>query len=288
LRQSGNKKELLWKRLLDTFLFSSLFLALCAVGMVYQVYYLFNLPVDKAYLGFTFFGTLCSYNFHFYLTPSSYSGTDKTAWSMRNKNLHAALCLSGLIGAAILAWNLIAYWPWLVAIAFFTFLYSAPKIPHPAARWLQQIAVGKTLFLAFAWTHVTALLPFVLQETTFQDQHLFYILNRFFLIYGVCIVFDYRDRENDQQEGIRSMVTLLEPSGVHRYFWGILAAFILFSIYLQFLGLSWSNIAALILPGVLLGALFGYSQRNRSDYFFYLVLDGLMALSLPLLVLFGG
>jgi hypothetical protein len=37
--------------------------------------------------------------------------------------------------------------------AFITFLYSAPKVPYQIFGWLKKIAIGKTIFLAFAWTH---------------------------------------------------------------------------------------------------------------------------------------
>lgn len=254
--------------------------------MVYQAYLLFGIPPDFAYLSFTFLGTLCSYNFHWYLTPASFGGSYKAAWSIANKKLHAALFLVSLGGAIYFGWQLLPHWPWLLATAFLTFLYSAPKIPHAAARYLQQIAIGKTFFLAFAWTHVTALLPLVLESPQLTNPEIFYVVNRFFLIYAICILFDYRDQESDREQGIRSVITRLDPEGVHLYFWGNIAAFFGSCLLLPFMGFALPQVLALAVPGIILAALFRYSLHQRGDYLYYLVLDGLMALSLPLLVLF--
>ena len=277
---------LLLKKLVRFIVFTSFFLALCAVMMVYLTYVVFHLQPDYLFLAFTFCGTLCSYNFHWYLTPQSYSGSKKAAWSVRNKRLHLALSIAGGLGAAFFGVQLLQHWQWLATTAFLTFLYSAPLIPHPAARWLQKIAIGKTLFLAFAWTHITSLLPIVLQQPIISDAEVVYVVQRFFLIYSICILFDYRDREQDLRQGIRSVITAFEPAGVHRFFWGNIIAILLWSVALFYFHFHWTTVAALALPGIAVAALSDYSLRHPGDFLFYGVLDGLMALSLPLLLLF--
>lgn len=268
----------------DAVIFSSLFLAVCAAGMVYQTMLLFRLPVSVSLLLFTFCGTLCSYNFHWYFTPHSFGGSHKTVWSIRHKKVHALLAFVALLGALLSAWQLRAHWEWLLCTAFLTFLYSAPKIPHPVAGYLQRIAVGKTIFLSFAWAHVTALLPLLLKSTLLPDIAITFVLNRFFLIYAICILFDFRDREADREQGIRSLLTLLHPGGVAILFWCIMAAFAVSSFMLL---LKWPLllVSALALPGVILAFLYRYSLRHKSDYLFYFVLDGLMAVSVPLILL---
>lgn len=274
-------------RLLDGFLFTSFFLALCAVGMVWQTLYLFHLPQNPALLGFTFCGTLCSYNFHWYFTPAAFGGSRKTAWSVRNKGLHAVLFLLAFSGALYFTWQLRQHWGWLLLTAFVTFLYSAPKVPHSWALHLQRIAVGKTIFLAFAWAHVTALLPLLLYDVDESNLAVFFVLNRFFLIYAICILFDYRDRESDRKEGIRSLLTRLEHEGVLILFWGILIAFALTCGLLAWLQLPLVQVAALGIPGLIVALLQRYSMRHSGDYHFYFVLDGLMALSVPLVWIFN-
>ncbi len=279
---------MLCKRLVRLFIFTSFFLALCATGMVYLTYLVFDISPDFNFLGFTFFGTLCSYNFHWYLTPHSYSRSAKAAWSVRNKRLHLWLCATGAAGAAYFGYLLLPHWRWLAATAFLTFLYSAPMIPHAAGRWLQRIAIGKTLFLAFAWTHITNLLPIMLQQPQLSNDHIIYVVQRFFLIYSICILFDYRDREHDLKLGIRSVITSFEPAGVHRFFWGNMIAFAATTALMFYFPFSNQDVWALALPGVVVSSLSQYSLRHPGDFLFYGVLDGLMALSLPLLLLFRG
>jgi 4-hydroxybenzoate polyprenyltransferase len=268
----------------DLFIFSSLFLALCAVGMVYQTCLVFRLPVSGSLLLFTFCGTLCSYNFHWYFTPASFGGSRKVAWSYTHRKLHALLFLVALASAAFFTWQLKEHWRWLLFTAFITFLYSAPKIPHRYATQLQKIAVGKTIFLAFAWAHVTALLPLLLESPILSNAAIAFVLNRFFLIYAICILFDYRDRESDRREGIRSLLTLLEQRGIAVLFWSIMAAFAGSSVVLLLQQVPVLTVVALTVPGVLVAALYGYCLRHDGDYLFYFVLDGLMALSVPLVM----
>ena len=74
------------------------------------------------------------------------------------------LFFAGLTGAALCALLLLKHWLWLGLTALFTFLYSAPMINHPYTKWLRKIAVGKTVYLALAWTHVTALLKLLVNR----------------------------------------------------------------------------------------------------------------------------
>lgn len=270
------------EQLFDAFLFSSLFLACCAVGMVYQTLLLFHLPFHFSLLGFTFCGTLCSYNFHWYFTPASLGGSRKTSWSVRHKQVHALLFIAALLGAAWFTWQLREQWRWLLLTAFITFLYSAPKLPHALARHLQRIAIGKTIFLAFAWAHVTALLPLLLNRVGLTNAEVFFVLNRFFLIYAICILFDYRDRESDRKEGIRSLLTHLEHKGIVVLFWGIMGAFFISAFVMILLQMPPALVIALVVPGLLVALLFRYCLKHQGDYLFYFVLDGLMALSVPL------
>src|SRR6476646_1402068 len=162
----------LLKRLFDFFVFSSLFIALCAVLMVYQTCFLFSIPFSFTLAAFVFSGSVCSYNFHWYLTPPHVQEpSEKEVWNISNKRIHLVLFIIGLIGAGICTLLLINHWFWLGITAFVTFLYSAPKISHPAFSYLRNIAVGKTIFLAFAWMHVTTLLPMVINLKNLDMHH---------------------------------------------------------------------------------------------------------------------
>lgn len=273
------------KRIFDFFIFTSLFIACCAVLMVYQAFLLFGVSFPLSLYCFVFFGSVCSYNFHWFLTPPHLSSSSpKLEWNLSNRPLHLVLAFLGLAGAAVCAWLLVEHWIWLALTAFITFLYSAPLIPFTPFTWLRRIAIAKTIYLAAAWTHITAVLPLVIEAEDFSAQHAWYGANRFFFIYAICIVFDRRDVESDRKAGIRSLITWFDEKGVDRLFWGSLVVVLASSLVLaQWLPVS--DVLILFFPSLLMGLLYQPSKKNRSDYLYYFLLDGLMALSAPILIL---
>jgi 4-hydroxybenzoate polyprenyltransferase len=268
------------KYLFDLFIFTSCFIAGCAVLMVCQTNQLMHLQYDiPAYLVFVFFSTLCSYNFHWYLSADATSENARVKWTQHHKILH--LVLTG-IGGVISVWyffHFIAHWFWLFGSAFLTFLYSAPKIQYRPFAWLKRIAIGKTIFLAFVWMYVTTFLPIAIDGHHWNIPALLFCGHRFFLIYAICIIFDYRDRDYDRQEGIRSMITYFNERGINNLFGLSLLMFALSSVALYFYGYSLLIITLLLVPGVIVLALFPVAKKNFSDYLYYFVLDGLMMFS---------
>lgn len=276
---------LVLKKAFDFFVFSSLFIAICAVLMTYQTCFLFGLPFSFELAGFVFSGSVCSYNFHWYLTPPNIEQpSKKLAWNISNKTVHLILFIAGITGSAVFTLLLIEHWFWLGITAFVTFLYSAPKIPHPVFSHLKKVAIAKTIFLAFAWMHVTTLLPMVFHSPELSEAHIWFVINRFFFIYAICILFDYRDVEPDKQDGIKSLITFLNEKGIDILFWGsIIATLFTTTILAEYFSIAF--LIALTLPVIILSLLYYPAKKNFSDYLYYFVLDGLMMLSAPLLLL---
>jgi 4-hydroxybenzoate polyprenyltransferase len=268
------------------FLFSSFYIALCAVLMVYQAAHLFlQGTITPAIYFFVFFATVCSYNFHWWLSTHSATGSERLQWALNNKSLHLILCMIGLAGAAIFFFPLRQYWFWIGIGGFLTFLYTAPKIPQKVFMGLRQIAIGKTIFLALVWTYITTVLPFVISGRHWMAGFTWFTGSRFFLIYAICLLFDYRDREDDKADGIRSMITFFKERGINNLFAGSLVLFVASTVILYWNGLNVFQIVVLLVPGIVLAALYNYSKKNFSDYFYYGVLDGLMMLSAVLMLL---
>ena len=253
--------------------------------MVYQASLLFAVGFSFPLYAFVFFGSVCSYNFHWYLTPPDVPATSyKLRWNLSNRNLHLVLSFIGRLGAAACCVLLLKHWVWLGITAFFTFLYSAPMISHPLFIRLRKIAIAKTIYLAAAWTHVTAFLPLVIDVKPLSAVHIWYVVNRFFFLYAICIVFDRRDVESDRKAGIRSLITYLSAKGVDRLFWFSEAVVLLTCIIMaQWLPLP--DVVILLLPAMIMGLLYESSKKSKSDYLYYFLLDGLMALSAPILIL---
>lgn len=275
------------RSLFNFILFTSIYISGCALGMIWQTNQLLELHYakDTFYL-FVFFSTICSYNFHWYLTPSAYSASERLLWGDRHRTLMLALCGIGLVGSGWFFWLLREHWLVLSGSAVLTFLYSAPKVPHKAFRWLSKVAIGKTLFLTFVWTYVTTLLPALIAGNAATAPLVLLTLHRFTLIYAICILFDYRDLESDRKEGIRSLITALDEKNLNRlYYFSLFLAAVSAALMGPFT--TPGAVASLMIPVVATALITRKAHRNDSDYLFYFVLDGFMALSAALYFLIG-
>jgi 4-hydroxybenzoate polyprenyltransferase len=269
------------KRIFHFFVFSNLFIACCAILMAWQTNLLLigQAPTFN-FSGFVFFATICSYSFHWYLTPDIEDiDSARLKWLTRNRRVHLVLLLLGVAGAGYFGYFLLPHWKNLLIVAVATFLYSAPKIPHPLFRALRKVALGKTIFLAFVWMFVTTVLPLQVSDAPWRPDFTLFAFSRFFLVYTICILFDYRDREYDRSIGIRSLITWLSERGILYLYVFSLLVFVVTSLLLLKFGWNYQTVGLLILPGIVLSFTYRYAIRNFSDTLYYFYLDGLMALS---------
>lgn len=270
----------MFRRILDFFLFSSLFISCCATLMVYQTIQLAQIGGNTFPLySFVFFSTMCSYNTHWYFTPVAKNERSRSVWTQKHIRLQLFLAIAGAIGSFCFLPYFLPVVHWLLPAVLLTFLYTAPKIPLNAFRFLKKLAIGKTIYLAVVWTYVTAAMPLLLYEVTWTGKEVLFCLARFFFVYAVCILFDYRDRDQDRMDGIRSLVTYFEEKGINRLFAFSLGLFAVFTILLSQYKIPYWQVIVMLLPGLILASLFRHSKQNFSDYLYYLVLDGLMMFS---------
>ena len=277
----------MFRKIVDFIVFSSFYVAVCSVLMIWQTSrLLLGISPPGHLLAFVFFATICSYNFHWYLTPRTATPTRRVQWTHHHKTLHVVLYAIGAIGAIVYYFYLTRFTVALAFAALLTFLYSAPKLPQRIFRFLRSIAIGKTLFLTFVWVYVTAVLPVIVAGAAWNSSFYWYILSRFALIYACCLIFDYRDRDDDRSEGIVSMVTVLKERNIDWLFVIAMVLFFFSSILLSSYQYPALYIILLLIPGVILAALYPETKRNYSDYLYYIVLDGIVMLSGLLMLIF--
>jgi hypothetical protein len=262
------------------FVYSNLFIAICAVLMVGQSYQLLLHRVpDRDVMAFVFFSTICSYSFHWYLSSDSAPGSPRSIWQQQYHYIHIILFIIGLIGSGIFSLLLLKHWFWLLLSAVPTFLYTAPKIPHGYFRALRKVALGKTIFLAMVWMYVTTILPVGISKAAWHGDFSLFIISRFFLIYAICILFDYRDRKDDTAKGIRSLITYLSENGIKNLFIFSILVFAVSTTGLLYYQYSLFIVGLLLVPGIITASLYNYARKRFSDMLYYFTLDGLMALS---------
>lgn len=254
--------------------------------MVHQTFqFLLRLPMNSQLAGFVFFSTLTSYSFHCYFTSRSVIPSPRINWLKKYRYVHIILFFTGLSGVLVFFYQLHLFWAWLIPPAIATFLYSAPKIPNNYFRALRKFAFGKTFFLTLVWTYVTTILPVIITETPWRNEFTFFALSRFFLIYCICILFDYRDKDDDKEAGLRSLIIYLDEKKITYLFF--------LSVFLFFASTAWMihynhtilNIILLLIPGIIVALLYNHARKNFSDYLYYVILDGLMALSALLMLI---
>lgn len=267
------------------FVYSNFYIAIIAILMALQTGWLFDGMTDPLLLQFIGFATLCSYSFHYYLTDHSVLPSPRIKWTGRYQSWILALFFFSLAGAAWYGWQLINYWPWLIPAIIATFLYSAPKIPHPFFRALRKVAIGKTIFLAFIWMYVTAVLPLVISGRDWTLSMRAYCFSQFFFLYAICILFDIRDREDDKADGVKSLITFLSPANIRRlYYFSLGTAMAGIGIVFWGGGPLLSQ-AFLLIPIGMLFFMYDKAVSDLSDSFYYFLLDGMMALSSLLLAI---
>ena len=275
------------KKIFRFFIFSNLFIALCAAAMAHQTKF-FIQSNEKFYQLqlFLFFATLTSYSFHWYLTQAQQGNTSiRIKWLLQNRKIHLYFFYAGLIGSAIFLLVFIKYWKLILPAVFLTFLYSVPKAPFAFVKPVSKFIVAKTLLLAAAWTYITTALPFLIYGGKWNFNYTCFCLYRFTLIMPICILFDVRDKDYDIEAGIQNMVTWFPLKTVKIIFWIMLVLNFATIGTMIACNASWTSILTMLIPTIILVTLFKPALKTNNDYLFYFVLDGLMALSAALMIL---
>ena len=279
----------LLRAVLDFVVFGNLYIGVCALVMCRYTQLFFLLPSKDFFLPFVFFSTLCSYSFHWFLTPvpsveiivGSFSVSemrgDRVNWTLRYKKVLGLLFVIGSLGAIYCFVPLIAYIIWLAPVAFLTGLYSAPKIPFAPFIYLRGYVVGKTLYLTVVWTYVTAVLPLLLLGKEWSLVYSAFVMNRFFLILPICMLFDYRDLQEDKASGIRNLMGFMTEWQMTVAYRVCLFLGFAMCAWLSLYSISGLRILTLGLAGFVLAVSIPRMKRYESDYWYYVYLDSLMA-----------
>ena len=264
---------------LQIFIFGNIYISLCAVLMVTYTNHIFNLNTNTDLLLFIFFATLTSYSFHWYLTPDVHSNSERYIWVNNNKSLLLGLFLLSSVFSLIFILPFKDHIITIAVIAFLTFLYSASKIPYKPFEFFKKVIIGKTAYLALVWTFVTVILPVIVSGKIWDTENTLFSVNRFLLIYPICILFDYRDKDEDREQHINNIMSLLSLDSIKKLFYLFVTAFMISSLIFFQYNFSFLQVIIILIPGMFLLFSFNHSILTKSDYWFYFYLDGLMMLS---------
>lgn len=254
----------------------SFFIALCAAALNFQTYQLLHMPVNGLIILFVAAATLCGYNGYWLL--SKITGKQNTPFGEILKNnaeyviiiIAAALIMFYcMLNLHLVYYNIIVTFLLLVA-------YSIPLWPLKKFAFVKTLGFVKTILLAFAWAHVTVLIP--LQKPMYmmtQNEWLFFI-SRFLFLLMLCIIFDSRDIVIDKIRGLHSLATDLSPLVLKIF---ISAVFILLVVVNYMLPVTLLQRTALLLAATTALIAWFFAAKKRGYFFYYFFVDGLMFLS---------
>ncbi len=203
--------------------------------MVYQTNELIlHTTPDPYFIAFVFFATICSYSFHWYLTPAGIElASSRSQWLSRNKNVHVVLIFYRPCRCCFFRFFFIAPLALAATIRIYHFSLFSPQNSTSLFQGSPKSGIGQNRFSCFCMDvchNNTSACRSVISPG--KRIFLYLPLSRFFLIYAICILFDYRDREYDKNVGIRSLITWLSDKSITRLFIVSLLLFTIFSSWL--------------------------------------------------------
>lgn len=243
-----------------------------------------GLPLNSAsfYL-FVFGATLVQYNLHYMAKTVAADGSPRLAWSQRNRQIHMGFIALGtvIILPGLFAFDKAHYFI-LAVLGAITLLYSFPVFRFAGIKRLKDYGIVKIMVLSLTWTIVTVWLPVGGMD---YDALIFFLMlaKRFVFVFILCMVFDIRDQQTDEAEGIRTIPVILGRRAAYRLTFGCLLLFVaMVSVETAFnTQVFWM---AFMISAAATALVIAYARRETSDLVCLLAVDGMMLLQ-PLLIM---
>jgi 4-hydroxybenzoate polyprenyltransferase len=270
------------KKLGEFVLFSSLFIAACAVALCIQTNLLLHLPLNSySFYCFVFGATLVQYNLHYLVKTTAIKDSQRLQWSSRNKTIHNMLTLAGL-GLILFSFFSFRLQHFIILgiMGSIAFLYSFPLLPFRKKR-IKDYGFLKITTLALLWTLITVWFPvnrFGFDQTIF----IFIFFKRLIFMFILCLLFDMRDIEVDSHENITTLPVFLGKARCYLLTYCLIVLFVVLCLC-QFYYLPEKNILLAMLASA--GATFvavELTKKINSDFFYLAGIDGMMLLQAAL------
>jgi len=274
------------KKLGEFVLFSSIFIAICAVSLCIETNLLLQLPLNTfSFYCFVFGATLVQYNLHYLVKTTAVENSQRLAWSSKNKIIHRVLLFTGvaLILFSFLSFRL-HHFIILAILATVAFLYSFPVLPFFKKKRIKDYGFLKIITLALLWTLVTVWFPvnnFLFEKNIF----VFVFFKRFVFMFMLCLLFDIRDIEIDRQENITTLAVFLGKKKSYLLVYNFLIFFVILSFF-QFLYFADKGVLiAMLLSAAATFFTVELTKKINSDLVYLFGIDGMMLLQAILVYL---
>lgn len=270
-------------------LYSHLFLALCASLLSFALGKVWVVPTDKSYwyCSFVFFSTVIVYNtkgiIAIYKNKDNLY-TDKLSFAVSHPVFISTLVGSAVVGAFV---SFVFLWSSfliivIVPLALLSILYSVTIRVKQHTISIRQLPYTKAIFVALVWAVLVAFLPSRQGNGIESDSLLFpWLCSEFLLLYALALLFDLKDEQVDQRENVKTFPQLIGFSSTKLLSLGLLVGRLVLIVSMRpyfFLELLISVLASVVI-------LFFLTKR-RTEYFYMLVLDGIMLMKALVILVF--
>jgi len=270
-----------FRSIFDFFLFSNIFISFCSGAMVAETFLLCKTGIHWLYVSFVFLSTLVLYNFPVFTETNFLAEhSPRHKWISENRKIILIISSVAFIPAGIL----IFFFPMKFVLGFIPVVSIALAYFFPQTH-LRGITGVKTFIVAFVWTCVTATFPLLfISDFDFSflsgGENITMLLQNFFFIFPLCIIYNVRDIEADRKAGIRTFPVVY---GVKATIAVCLISLVLFSS-LVILSFSFSDVkTGFLFSAVVSAVLLLLASEKRSEYYYTFWIDGMILLKVILL-----
>ncbi|GAB3300414.1 UbiA prenyltransferase family protein [Hymenobacter tenuis] len=267
------------KLLLDAVLYSSVWLSLAALGLMWATFLFWRVHIPSHLGGLIFTATLFLYNLDSVLPykQAQQPGLSKRKQWMRGhrRELVGLTLLAGVVaGLLFLTDARLSLTLFLVHLGVISVLYSMPLVKRGGRWWaLRDLPLLKVFLIAYVWAAVTVWIPALYLGRGLSEQVVLVLFaRRFLFILALAFVFDIRDYTKDRLTGTRTFPGVF---GIRNTKLIALAA-LLAAAVLTPPGAPTAHELVLLLPLALAATVIWFAEESRPDYYFALLTDGVM------------
>jgi 4-hydroxybenzoate polyprenyltransferase len=276
------------KKLLEFILFTSIFVAGCAVAFCMETNILLGVPLNNfSFYAFVFGATIVQYNLHYIVKKVAAKDSARLRWSLRNKNIHLILLIAGsfLILFSLFSFHLEHFFI-LFVLGCISFLYSFPFLPFAKKKRIKDYGFLKITTLALLWTLVTVWFP-VSGHAYETGLFIFVFIKRLLFMFILCLLFDMRDIEVDNSEDIKTLAVVLGHKKSYTLSYLLLFVFVLLSVAQYFYFPQMRFLVPMILSAAAAFVTIEITKKSNSDFVYLAGIDGMMLLQAILVYLFS-
>lgn len=259
-----------------------MFIACCVWTLIQESHYLSTGYIDIGwdYSWYGFFGTLCLYNVHRYISfkKTAISG-EVSRFDFVHKYEKGSLVVIALSGLSAVLYGYtyaLDHGVWIGVAMLLGALYVIPTISN---KRLRDIGWIKLPILGLTYAIITSVIPCRILDVP-VTMIWWYGASRILFITAITIPFEIRDRETDASSGLKTIAHLLTASTAKKMAYLLLLAAVFCATQLHTEGYyDLMTIVAVAASCIITGVIIHYAEKNAGTTYYLGLLDGTMLLN---------